>query len=227
MTHRYLLILGPPRSGTTLLASMVGSHPDVGMLIEDQDFAIRKLVGRAVAANKLCIPNQIELHQRATLLQTGLRKLGFALPSVPTSRRAIADYLALKGVRILGITRNGNAVISSIMRRGGQTFDTAAHRWCRAVEILTELKERHAEITRCLRYEHLVTQPERTMREVCEFIDLPFAEVMLEGYRQNPIYPDEISIDPDRAERHLRENVDFELETRFPEAVRRHNALVR
>ena len=31
----YLLLIGAPRSGTTLLATMIGRHTDVGMLNED------------------------------------------------------------------------------------------------------------------------------------------------------------------------------------------------
>ena len=194
------------------------------MLIEDQGFAIRNLASREVAANKLCVPNQIELGRRATLPEVALRKLGFRFER-PLSRRKIEDYLALENCRVLGIVRDGNAVISSIMKRGRQSFRIASGRWCRAIEILLELKRRFPERTLVLTYESLVKDPEQHMRRVCAFIGLDFAEQMMGGYRFNPLYPGEKSIDENRAERHRRENINFELEGRFPRAYRLYKEL--
>jgi hypothetical protein len=222
---RHLLIVGPPRSGTTLLASMVGRHDEVSMLIEDEGWAITKLVSKAVAANKLCIPNQIELQRRATLVETVLRKLGLRPPG-PTSRRCIEDYLGLEGIRILAILRDGNAVISSIMRRGNQSLATASHRWTRAVDIVHALKQRLPDAVMVVSYERLVAKPEQSMREIARFLGLPFEPAMLEGYKYNPIYPGETGIDAERAQRHTRERIDYDLPSRYPEAVRRYRELV-
>lgn len=204
---------------------MVGRHDDVAMAIEDEGFAITKLVSKEIAANKLCIPNHIELRRGAGLAKTVARRFGFR-PEGPTSRRSIDDYLALGDVRILAILRDGNAVISSIMKRGGQTFDTAAYRWRRAVEIVQALREQVPDRLQIVSYEALVTDPEQVMRDVCSFLRIPFQEKVLEGYRFNPIYPGESGIDAARARRHEQERTDFALERRFPEALRTYRQLV-
>lgn len=195
------------------------------MAIEDEGWTITKFVSKEIAANKLCIPNQIELSERASLLKSAMRKFGLR-PGGPTSRRNIEDYLALGDMRVLAILRDGNAVISSIMKRGGQTFETAAQRWSRAVEIIDSLRERVPERLHVVSYEALVTDPEATMREVCAFLAIPFQSKTLEGYKFNPIYPGEERIDAARARRHEREEMDFGLENRLPVALRTYRKLV-
>src|SRR6185369_4750458 len=111
----YLLIVGAPRSGTTLLASMIGMHSDVAMLIEDRFFAIKRLTGKKVLANKLCIPHQMEMSKRSTFVKKRIQKFGF-LKNYPTSKYNIEDYLKLEDIKIIGIIRDANDVVSSIMK---------------------------------------------------------------------------------------------------------------
>jgi len=67
MEPTHLLIIGAPRSGTTLLAAMIGAHSKVAMLIEDRFFSIKKLTGKEVLANKLCIPHQLEIDRKSVV----------------------------------------------------------------------------------------------------------------------------------------------------------------
>lgn len=225
MQTRPLLILGAPRSGTTLLASMIGMHPEVAMLIEDLGWSITNLTGKTVVGNKLCIPNHIEMSRRAGLWERALRRLGARVPG-PSSLHSIEDYLELEGLRVLAILRDGNAVISSIMKRGGLGFDEACRRWRRAVDIVHELRELHPERVAVVTYEDLVAKPEAVMRRVAAFLGLEYEPSMLEGFRSNPIYPDETSIDASRAKRHEAEGIDFVLGERFPESWERYQRLV-
>ncbi|HEX2228509.1 MAG TPA: sulfotransferase, partial [Candidatus Binatia bacterium] len=75
---RHLLILGAPRSGTTLLATMISRHTEIGILNEDRGWAMRRLLGKTVVGNKRCVPNQIELKKRHPLHFRFLKTLGFA-----------------------------------------------------------------------------------------------------------------------------------------------------
>ncbi len=233
MPKTYLLILGAPRSGTTLLTAMIGRHNDVAMLNEDFGDAIDKIISKPIVGNKLCIPNQIELDRKkpawARLLGPAahdrLYRHGY-FTRRPEAARSINEYLSTKSpLKVIGILRDGNAVISSIVRRGEQTEDTATYRWRRSLEILHTLSQRTDVDLLLLRFEQLVQAPEETMHRVADFLDRPFQSQMLEGYAFTPIYSNQ-GIDPERASRHKAEATDFALADRFPASVALYDALV-
>lgn len=211
MDFQPLLILGAPRSGTTLLAAMIGRHPDVAVLSENLGMAMRKVVGKRVAGNKLCIPNHIEMRETRPWWVGALGWRGHQVlyrrgffryrPEAPVS---IEDYLALEGLRLVGILRDGRAVVSSIMKRGKQPAAVARHRWARATEILETLQARCGEHLLLLRFEQLVTEPNVVMRAVSAHLRLDYQERMLEGYAYTPIYESK-GIDPEKARPAARE----------------------
>jgi len=200
----YLLILGSPRSGTTLLASMIGTHTEVAMLIEDRNFAIKKLTSKKILGNKLCLPNQIDLNKRATSFSL-LLKNRFGIKSYPTSKYNIEDYLNLKDLKIINIVRDYNDVIYSNIKRGegGKKRkieqDKAVQWWSRAVEVMYELSQKHSEKVITVSYEDLVREPEKILRKISNYIDIEFQEKMLEGYKFTKLYPNETGIDKTRA----------------------------
>jgi hypothetical protein len=194
----YLLIIGAPRSGTTLLASMIGAHSDVAMLIEDRTFAIKKLTGKKVLSNKLCIPHQTEIKKKASLFSRYMQKIGF-LKNYPTSKFSIEDYLQLEDLKILSIIRNGNDIIDSIMKRGKKTQQIALKRWSRSIEMILYLSNNYPLQTAIISYEDLVTQPEKMLKKISLFLDIKFQPQMLEGYKYNILYPNESGIDKTRA----------------------------
>jgi hypothetical protein len=233
MSKSYLLILGAPRSGTTLLTAMIGRHNDVAMLNEEFGDAIDKIVSKPIVGNKLCIPNQIELDHKkpswARLLGPAvhdrLYRHGY-FTQRPEATRSINEYLSTKSpIKVIGILRDGNAVISSIIRRGKQTEDTATYRWRRSLDILHDLSERPEVDLLLLTFEQLVQTPEDTMTRVANFLEIPFQSQMLEGYAFTPIYSNQ-GIDPERASRHKTNEVDFALADRFPETAALYETLV-
>jgi hypothetical protein len=232
MSKTYLLILGAPRSGTTLLTAMIGRHNDVAMLNEEFGDAIDKIISKPVVGNKLCIPNQIELEQKkpawARLLGPAvhdrLYRSGY-FTQRPEATRSINEYLSTKTpIKVIGILRDGNAVISSIVRRGEQTEETATYRWRRSLDILDSLSQRTDVDLLLLTFEQLVQTPEETMKRVSEFLGVAFQPQMLEGYAFTPIYSNK-GIDPDRASRHKTEEVDYALSDRFPETIALYDTL--
>ncbi|MEO0585564.1 MAG: hypothetical protein AAF135_25360, partial [Bacteroidota bacterium] len=46
---------------------MLGRHPEVAMLLEDEGDGITKLAGKKYSANKLVLPTTIELNNRLSL----------------------------------------------------------------------------------------------------------------------------------------------------------------
>jgi hypothetical protein len=99
------------------------------------------------------------------------------------AHRAALDR-ALGAYRVIAIVRDGRAVLASVLRAQavmGQGFATdviaLAARWRQAVTLgrLFPDPARYHE----LRYEDLVTQPEATLRGVCQFLGVPWEPAML------------------------------------------------
>ena len=65
---KLVLILGLQRTGTTLLASMLGGHSEVNMLFESVGSDTTSLIGKKISANKLLVYRQIRFTQRASRL---------------------------------------------------------------------------------------------------------------------------------------------------------------
>ena len=186
--RRYLLLIGAPRSGTTLLAAMIGRHTDVGMLNEDVGRGFRKIMSKPLTGNKLCVPNQIRMSRRGLSRFRWLKKLGL-VHEAPKSRFCIEDYLELPNLKVVAIIRDGSDSISSMVARGRNRLSKAARRWSEAMITIYQLRERYRNRVFVLVFDDLILQPENSMRKVCEFLDLPFEERMLEGHKFNSRYP--------------------------------------
>lgn len=224
MERRHLLIIGAPRSGTTLLATMISRHTEIGVLNEDNARAMRRLLGKAVVGNKLCIPNQIEMKKRHPLHLQLWKKLGLTR-EYQKSDFSIEEYLALPNVRLIAIIRDGNDAISSGMRRGHKSFGGAAYRWCRAVEIIHDLKARYPDLVWVVSFESLVLHPRENMERVAAFVNVNYQERMLEGPLYNPRYP-ESGMNEEKVNRSNKEHIDFRIAERFPAAARRYQELL-
>lgn len=224
MERRHLLIIGAPRTGTTLLATMISRHTEIGVLNEDKGWSMRKLLGKTLVGNKRCIPNQIELKQPSKLHIRLWKKLGLTR-EYQSSQFCIEDYLTLPHIKIIGIIRNGNDAISSGMRRGKKSFPGAAYRWCRAIEIIHELKTRLPDSVLVVSFEDLVLHPRENMNRVAEFLKVEYQDRMLEGPVYNPWYP-ESGMNKEKVNRSKKEKVDFKLAKRFPAAERHYRELL-
>jgi Sulfotransferase family len=222
VTH--LLSLGPPRSGTTLLAAMISRHTEIGILNENKSWAMRQLLGKVVVGNKRCIPNQIELKKRGRLSLRFFKTIGLA-KEYQSSEYSIEDYLTLPNIKILCLIRSGDDVISSIMKRGEKNFRIAAYRWRRAIEIIHYLNQTYPKLTLVVSFEDVVMQPREMMERIAKFLGVEYQERMLEGPKYNPWYT-ETRLDQTKVRRANRENVDFKLQERFPGAFEKYRTLV-
>lgn len=212
----HLLILGSPRSGTTLLAAMIGAHSDIAILNEDTSGGSRLILSKRIAGVKLCIPNQIELdHTRSMRLRDvtvarfqrylanpmrhmlGIRT---PVPITPKSRLSIRDFQNLVSeLYIVAMIRNPIDVVNSIMRRGQQSRATAEYRWRRTIEVLYELKQTASENLTLVTFDSLVLRPRDVLTSVLAQMGCEFQEVMLEGYRHTQYYANETQIDASKA----------------------------
>lgn len=190
---------------------MIGRHSDVALLNEAFGRSVRKLVSKRVVGNKLCIPNQIEMQHKGYSWRRWLQRKGYFQGS-PEADVTIEDYIQWDA-QIVAIVRDGNAIISSIMKRGKQPFKVASYRWRRSIQIMMELHERHSDRLLLVSYETLVTDPECVMQSVASHLAIDYQSEMLSGYAYTPIYKNEGGIDASRAQK---QTEDFGLEQRFP-----------
>ena len=221
----YLLIVGCPRSGTTLLASMVGCHTRVGMLNEDVSGKwMNKILGKPIAANKLCIPNQIQMKRGSVFSRRLFKKLGF-IEEAPRSIFSLEEYLEVPTLKIVAIIRDGNDAIASMMNRGGSTLRTGSNRWVTATDTIYELRTRYPDRVLVIAFEHLLLEPQASLNEVCNFLEIAYEEEMLHGCLYNPRYP-ETKLNENKVHRYLTEHNHFQLAERFPSTFRKYQALL-
>ncbi|MCG8604312.1 sulfotransferase, partial [bacterium] len=175
--RRHLLITGAPRSGTTLLTTMIGRHDEVGLLVEDRRFTFVQIASKTVVGNKLCVPGQITFEEE------------WKAGGSSYSKYPIEKYLQLPNFKMIMIIRHGNRIISSIVKRADKPVDVAVQQWKRSVEIMAALKQRLSEDALVVSYERLLSDAENQMRRVSEFLQIDFQPKMLEGYKYNFVYP--------------------------------------
>ena len=219
----YLLVLGAPRSGTTLLACMIARHSEIALLREDLGMTVKKLLSKKVIGNKLCVPNQIEIERTKVFGRNVFRKVGIFKRS-PASRFCIQDYFRLGNTKIIAIIRDGNDVVFSNMKRGNKSFSTSAYRWRKSVQIIHELKSSYGDKVFVMSFEDLVVKPEKLMKSVSEFLGLPYQKEMLDGYKFSTKYP-EAEIVKSKAFSHKKDDSELDLPGRFPESYRQYEQL--
>jgi len=126
----HALVVGTPRSGTTLLTSLMGAHPECIALSECYSCEEHKVVSPAkLLVNKLCCPNQVQFtHPPPRSLPWRLWNRFWTKPISRLTERIIEDrlfgsmsiseYVEKCNARLVFIVRNPNQVVDSITRRG-------------------------------------------------------------------------------------------------------------
>lgn len=195
---KIVLILGCQRSGTSLLASMVGRHKEISMLYESITDDTFKLIGKEYGGNKLLIPRQIQMHRRAT-------KFGYLINRIinfhffkykyqkkrfsPSSKLCIQDYLD-KDAKIIAIFRDKKSTLNSMQKRAGMSLKQAEVEYDQSKRLLEKLVADKLALP--VNFEELLLKPEEILRAICRFLSLEFDERMLEGHKYNYIYPHKI-----------------------------------
>ena len=229
----HLLVVGTPRSGTTLLTCLIGAHPNCIMMGECFSAEEHKIVSPAkVIGNKLCAPNQVQFNHpppRVSLLRLPHRILqglvalipGAPSKNLPLGRLSIQRYVQDRDARLVFIVRAPGQVVESMQRRDGYHVEEALSRWARGMREMHRAFDAFGDRSHVARFKSLVEFPERVMQDVSEFLGLEYAPSMLEGYENTPQY-ERGRIDPEAA-RGFPEI--HRVEERVPKAVRRYRAL--
>lgn len=202
--------LGASRSGTALLRVMLHAHPDVSMLsetgfvpklaemIRSHPMSVERVIKVMAAARPLSDHgmDEAELRRRlealdelkaAPVLRTfyeysaeigGTTRWGDETPSYLKRVRRIQR--ALSEARFIHVIRDGRDTLAA--KPGeidvGSALSTGQrwHKKVRSARVQEHMIDHYLEV----RYEELVTESERTLRTVCEFLELPFDPAMVQ-----------------------------------------------
>ena len=178
-----IFLLGTQRSGTTLLGRMLSAHPDVfiknelpmrtiftpGATREDIERNIDGIIKRDMGKS---------IHE---LLRDERKSIwGLKDPELTTHLDALKQFLP--DARFVVITRDGRAVVNSYIENKwglGTNAYTGALRWRREVERQLAFKAEYPDKVFSLRYEDLILDQENSLRSLCDFLGLPFSELMI------------------------------------------------
>jgi len=194
---KLFVVIGLQRTGTTLLASMLGRHPEINMLFESVTTDCMKLIGKKWNGNKLLAYRQIRQNQRSSKfghlinrfvnLDFKKKNKHHLVRPFPTSVMSIEDYKD-QGAFFITIERDKQSSVNSMMRRAGQSEKQAVIEWERGMKIINKLQGKK---TYSLTFMDLVNDTETTLKAICNFLDLEYVEQMLEGPKYNFVYPND------------------------------------
>ena len=201
-TAKLLLVLGCERSGTSLLAAMLGRHSEINMLCESVSHDALLLFGKKYKGNKLLLHRQIRMKQRGSWFGDIVNRVvnlhfwgnkRHKYNVFPTSRMSIEDYIKL-GANIVFIYRKPEPNVQSIMNRGEVSRKTAEKIYCKAAETASDFIRGNVSISFLL-YHVLTRSPQTEIMEVCKFLGLKFEPGMMNGckynygYKQDTVIP--------------------------------------
>ena len=192
---KLFVVIGLQRTGTTLLASMLGRHPEINMLFESVTKDSLKLIGKQWNGNKLLAFRQIRKNKRSSKLGHLINRIvnldfkqenrHHLVRPFPTSVMSIEDYKK-EGAVFITIERDKESSVSSMMKRAGQTKNQAEREWESGMKIINQLKNEGAY---GLNFVDLVNNSEKYLKEICNFLAIEYLEKMLEGPKYNFVYP--------------------------------------
>jgi hypothetical protein len=198
------LVLGTPRSGTTLLTCLIGAHPECISMSECFSMEQGKIVSPTNnILNKLCTPNHIQYRYSAKknlaskavqrlkdkmirYITLKLKKEFIHIPRVDTS---IEKYMKNNDKRkLIIIIRKPDDVISSMMKRDNLSKKHAVSRWAYGLDQLCLSVTEHTERCVAVKFEQLVKEPVKELKRVCEFMNIEYDKKMKSGAKQTPQY---------------------------------------
>lgn len=198
-----ILVLGAPRTGTSLLSTLLGAHRAVAMLDEDIYGASRRIVGGKIPANKLCMPSQIHPTQRRSRFYGLFRLNGYLrkhfVYRVPSSYVSIADYGNSFDLKIICIVRNPVRAVESIMDRERLSRKEAIDLMRRCFDSFDTIMADANLDVRMINFERMLLDAEGQSRALCEWLGVDFDPKMLEAPEHNRRYPAK-SFDASKAE---------------------------
>lgn len=194
---KWIFVVGCYNSGTTLLAKLLSSHPDVSGLPDEGQYFTRELPGEA----QFCLDRMWTRREdlfRLTELDTGPdpariqkewamrldRRKPFFLEKTPANcsrMRWLQKHF--ENAHFIAIIRNPYGVCEGISRKArpyhspeGWPMELIVNQWRRANEVIEE-DAKFLKKFKWVRYEDLAENTDETLREIFLFLGLPNREI--------------------------------------------------
>jgi Sulfotransferase family len=191
--HGPILIIGAMGSGTTLLRLMLDSHPHIAIPPETgfmraynaHQFIPFKWSGRNWAKRLGWSREELDgelaqFYERLFMRYVehhGKRRWG---EKTPLHTFHIDDMARLYPESVfVGMVRHPGGAVASCMSRFGHSFDRATYHYLRYTKEIARQAARYGDRFAVLRYEDLVLQPERSMRELLAWLGEPWSDEVL------------------------------------------------
>jgi hypothetical protein len=199
------LVIGAGRGGTSLLAGLLDAHPDItmgfeafatdylkGYKIAHSDYA-HMLDERIAAFQQACSkeadkhPGKLWGNKITTEQIAGLEDYNSLFPF---AKKNIFDaFFNQMATNVIFILRDGRNCVASKVKRTGQAWELAAHRWRYAVRVYEYLQAQHPR-TLFVRFEDLVTSPKDELMRIAKFLGINYCDEMLTGTQNHNMLMD-------------------------------------
>lgn len=188
-----LLVTGYRRSGTTLLASMLGGHSKISMLNEVAGDELERQIGKPIQGTKLTWPH-IKFNKKYTRAYRCfyhkfawflifLRRLGIYWDLGKGSMYSIEDYYNM-GAKIVIVHRLKRQNVQSVMNHNRFPRRKAERDW----SYFNRTSHEYERDVCHVQYHYLTTYPEECLRNICDYLEIDFEPFMLEAAGLNNTY---------------------------------------
>tara|TARA_B100001964_G_C14132033_1_gene553365 strand:+ start:204 stop:1079 length:876 start_codon:yes stop_codon:yes gene_type:complete len=186
-----LIILGTQRSGTTLLTRILSSHND--LFLQNEISVESVFISENLEDILDNIDKQIQKRHGQTInnLLTAKKKAQWGLKDPEFTYHLGSLRLFTDKTKFIHLVRDGRGVVNSYINNKwglGTTAYTGALRWNREVSLIESFLSESKNDSLTIRFEDLVSSPEKTLKRICEFLDLDYKEELLLFYKENPNY---------------------------------------
>ena len=181
---RPIFIVGMPRTGSSLTEAIVGRHPDVFDLGEDQ-FTV-------TTTSRIAMPTQDSIRKLAELLGDNFRRrvtshLVATDKHLSNSHHIGPICAALPNAKFVLVRRNPRAICLSIYQNGFSTYghpyamnlEDLAHHYVQFDRLMQHWKSVLDDQLIELKYEDLVADPDNQTRKLISDLDLPWDDACL------------------------------------------------
>jgi hypothetical protein len=164
-------ICGCGHSGTTILANILAGHPAIHVPLDETGvFAQTPYAAR----------------RKLSLLRWEARRTGkrVLVEKTPKHIRHLDLLFSLSPrARLIIPVRDGRDVAASIARRYGEELDRGINRWIEDNSIVASIRSQPGVF--CYRYEDFVADPATLLRQLCEFLELEWNDLLLTHHDQD------------------------------------------
>jgi hypothetical protein len=184
-------VLGPGRSGTSLLAAQLNSHPQLKCGMEDgamrafseapkgfwkSDVAKNRYKDFGNHCGKMARKNaQIWWGNKVTTEQMLL------YPDLLPEEAAQLFKEVFPDAKVIFVYRDGRTCVPSKMKRGGHSLEKAISNWKQGLEVGTCLEKYFQDDVLFISYESLIIDSEKTLIAICAFLKIPYHSTMLDA----------------------------------------------